>query len=245
MNSSDGAAPVPEFALSAPAETAVVMPVFNEAPVVGSVISELVGLGMIVIAVDDGSSDGSAQEIDKSGALRVSHPINLGQGGAIQTGFEAALRFTDVRYVATFDADGQHQAKDLLGMIAKIKEGYDVVLGSRFLDGRTEMSALRRAILKLATKILNRGSDVRLTDAHNGLRLVTRRVAAEIDLAHIGMAHATELEQVLTRSHLRVVEHPVHVLYTDYSRAKGQPLLNSVNILADILSQRIGSWSRR
>lgn len=231
--------------LSAAAGTAVVMPVYNEAPVVGGVISELVGLGMIVIAVDDGSSDGSAQEIDKAGAIRVSHPINLGQGGAIQTGFEAALRFTDVRYVATFDADGQHQAKDLLGMIQTIQQGYDVVLGSRFLDGRTEMSWLRRTVLKAATKLLNHGSDVRLTDAHNGLRLVTRQIAEEIDLAHMGMAHATELEQVLTRSHLRVTEYPVHILYTEYSRAKGQPLLNSVNILADILSHKIGSWSRK
>jgi glycosyltransferase involved in cell wall biosynthesis len=225
-------------------ETAVVMPVYNEAPVVAGVISQLVSLGMTVIAVDDGSSDGSADEIDKAGAIRVTHPINLGQGGAIQTGFDAALRFTDARYVATFDADGQHQAQDLLGMIETIKQGYDVVLGSRFLDGRTEMSRLRSLVLKLATKVLNQGSEVRLTDAHNGLRLVTRQVAAAIDLAHIGMAHATELEQVLTRAHLRVTEYPVHVLYTEYSRAKGQPLLNSVNILADILSQRISSWSR-
>ncbi len=232
------------FPLVLSAETAVVMPVYNEAPVVGGVISELVALGMIVIAVDDGSSDESAREIDKAGALRITHPINLGQGGALQTGFEAALRFTDARYVATFDADGQHRAADLLGMIEKIKEGYDVVLGSRFLDGRTEMGRLRRAVLKLATKVFNRGSEVRLTDAHNGLRLVTRQVAAEINLAHIGMAHATELERVLTRSHLRVVEHPVHVLYTEYSRAKGQSLLNSVNILTDIVSQRISSWGR-
>ena len=226
-------------------ETAVVMPVYNEASVVGDVIRELVDLGMVVIAVDDGSSDRSAEEIDKAGAVRVTHPINLGQGGAIQTGIQAALRFTDAKYIATFDADGQHQAKDLLGMIDRIKTGYDVVLGSRFLDGKTEMSGLRRLILKVATKVLNRGSEVRLTDAHNGLRLVTRDVATDIDLAHIGMAHATELEQVLTRSHLKVTEYPVHILYTDYSRSKGQPLLNSVNILADILSQRISTWSRK
>jgi glycosyltransferase involved in cell wall biosynthesis len=227
------------------AETAVVMPVYNEATVVAGVIRELVDLGMVVVAVDDGSSDRSAEEIDKAGGLRVTHPVNLGQGGALQTGFEAALRFTDAKYIATFDADGQHQAKDLLGMIERIKSGYDVVLGSRFLEGGSaEMSWLRRAILKVATKVFNRGSEVRLTDAHNGLRLVTREVAARIDLAHRGMAHASELEQILTRSPLRVTEYPVHVLYTDYSRAKGQPLLNSVNILADIVSHRISTWSR-
>ncbi|RBY89834.1 glycosyltransferase family 2 protein [Blastococcus sp. TF02A-26] len=225
--------------------TAVVMPVYNEATVVRGVIAELVDLGLTVIAVDDGSRDDSAAEIEAAGAIRVSHPINLGQGGALQTGFEAALRFTDAKYVATFDADGQHQAADLLGMIAKAEEGgYDVVLGSRFLESTTEMSFLRRMILKTATKVFNRGSAHKLTDAHNGLRLVTRDVAARINLAFHGMAHASELEQVLTQPHYRLTEFPVHVLYTEYSRSKGQPLLNSVNILGDILAHRVSTWSR-
>lgn len=225
--------------------TAVVMPVYNEATVVRGVIAQLVGLGLTVIAVDDGSRDESAAEIDAAGAVRVSHPINLGQGGALQTGFEAALRFTDAKYVATFDADGQHQAADLLGMIEKAEEGgYDVVLGSRFLEDTTEMSLLRRVILKTATKVFNRGSAHKLTDAHNGLRLVTRDVAARINLAFHGMAHASELEQVLTQPVYRLTEYPVHVLYTEYSRSKGQPLLNSVNILGDILAHRVSTWSR-
>ena len=225
--------------------TAVVMPVYNEATVVRRVIAELVELGLTVIAVDDGSSDDSRGEIDAAGAIRVTHPINLGQGGALQTGFEAALRFTDAKYIATFDSDGQHQAQDLLGMIAKVQEGYDVVLGSRFLENKTEISGLRRLILKTATKVLNRRSSTKLTDAHNGLRLVTRDVAARINLAHMGMAHASELEQVLTQADFRVTEYPVHILYTDYSRSKGQPLLNSVNILVDILFHRVSTWSRR
>jgi glycosyltransferase involved in cell wall biosynthesis len=225
--------------------TAVVMPVYNEATVVRGVIEQLLAHGLTVVAVDDGSSDGSAAEIDATGALRVSHPINLGQGGALQTGFEAAVRFTDAKYVATFDADGQHQVADLLGMIAKAeKGGYDVVLGSRFLDSKTEMSSLRKFILKTATRVLNRRSSVKLTDAHNGLRLVTRDVAAAIKLAHNGMAHASELEHTLTRPSYRVTEFPVHVLYTEYSRSKGQPLLNSVNILADVMSHRVSTWSR-
>ena len=73
---------------------------------------------------------------------------------------------------------------------------------------------------------------------------MTRYVAARINLAHVGMAHATELEQVLTHTDYRITEHPVHVLYTEYSRSKGQPLLNSVNILVDILFHRVSTWSR-
>jgi glycosyltransferase involved in cell wall biosynthesis len=245
----------PEFlaaeALRAPVgpwrDTAVVVRVYNEGPVVGGVISELVAAGLTVIAVDDASTDGSAQEIDRAGAFRVSHPVNLGAGGALQTGFEAALLLTDAQYIACFDADGQHQLPDLLGMIEKIREGYDVVMGSRFLesDGPTEMSWLRRTILRTAAKLLNRGGGVRLTDAHNGLRIVARHVAAELQLNHAGMAYASELERHLTQPAYRLTEYPVHILYTEYSKAKGQPLLNSVNILAEVAAQRVTSWGAK
>jgi polyprenyl-phospho-N-acetylgalactosaminyl synthase len=226
-------------------DVVVVVRVYNEAPVVGAVISELMTAGLAVIAVDDASTDTSADEIDKTGALRVSHPVNLGAGGALQTGYEAALRFTDAQYVACFDADGQHQLADLLGMIALIRQGHDVVIGSRFLSGDTEMSWARRTMLRLATRLLNRKAGTRLTDAHNGLRIVTRSVAARIKLAHAGMAYASELEYFLTRPEHRVVEYPVHILYTDYSKSKGQPLLNSVNILVDTFAHRVSSGWRR
>jgi glycosyltransferase involved in cell wall biosynthesis len=228
-------------------DTVVVVRVYNEAPVVGGVIAELVGAGLSVIAVDDASTDASAAEIDEAGAFRVSHPVNLGAGGALQTGFEAALMLTDARYIACFDADGQHQLADLLGMIEKIREGYDVVMGSRFLegDGPTQMSWLRRVILRTASTLLNRGGGTRLTDAHNGLRIVARHVAAGIRLSYAGMAYASELERYLTRPEHRITEYPVHILYTDYSRAKGQPLLNSVNILAEVAAHRVTHWGRK
>jgi glycosyltransferase involved in cell wall biosynthesis len=226
-------------------DVVVVVRVYNEAQVVGGVISELVSAGLTVIAVDDSSSDTSADEIDKAGAFRVAHPINLGAGGALQTGYEAALRFTDAEYIACFDADGQHQLADLLGMIRLIREGYDAVIGSRFLNGATEMSLARRMILRLATRVMNRTSGTRLTDAHNGLRVVSRSVAAQIQLAHAGMAYASELEQFLTSPGRKTTEYPVHILYTDYSRAKGQPLLNSVNILVDTLAHRISYGWRK
>lgn len=225
-------------------DVVVVVRVYNEAPVVGSVIAELVGAGLRVIAVDDASTDASAAEIDKAGAFRISHPINLGAGAALQTGLEAALRFTEADYVACFDADGQHRLVDLIGMIEKIRSGYDVVIGSRFLEGTTSMSPLRRLILKTAAKVLTRRDGVKLTDAHNGLRLMARHVAAAISLTHAGMAYASQLESELTDPRYRVTEFPVQILYTDYSRAKGQPLLNSINILAEILAHRVSTWSR-
>jgi glycosyltransferase involved in cell wall biosynthesis len=227
------------------ADTVVIVRVYNEAPVVRGVISELVEAGLRIIAVDDASTDSSAQEIDAAGALRISHPINLGAGGALQTGYEAALRFTDATYIGCFDADGQHQLDDLLGMIRLARQGHDVVMGSRFLEDKTEMSPLRRAILRLAARVMNRRSGTKLTDAHNGLRLISRDVAQSIRLSQAGMAYASELEEQLTRPGLKVVEYPVHILYTEYSRSKGQPLLNSVNILADTIAHRVSHGRRR
>jgi polyprenyl-phospho-N-acetylgalactosaminyl synthase len=226
-------------------DTVVIVRVYNEAPVVRGVISELVEAGLRVIAVDDASTDNSAQEIDAAGALRISHPINLGAGGALQTGYEAALRFTDATCIGCFDADGQHQLDDLLGMIELFRQGYDVVMGSRFLDAKTEMSPARRAMLRLAAKVMNRRAGTKLTDAHNGLRLISRDVASSIRLSATGMAYASELEEQLTKPGLRVVEFPVHILYTEYSMAKGQPLLNSVNILADTIAHRVSHGRRR
>jgi glycosyltransferase involved in cell wall biosynthesis len=226
-------------------DAVVVVRVYNEAPVVRGVISELVQAGLRVIAVDDASTDTSPEEIDAAGALRISHPINLGAGSALQTGYEAALRFTDARFIGCFDADGQHQLDDLLGMIRLARQGYDVVMGSRFLDGKTQMSPLRRWILRLAARVMNRRSGTQLTDAHNGLRLISREVASDIRLSQAGMAYASELEEQLTRPGLRVVEYPVHILYTDYSRSKGQPLLNSINILADTIAHRVSHGRRR
>lgn len=241
---SPGPADAPNDAAERWDDTVVVVRVFNEGPVVGQVIAELVAAGLSVIAVDDASTDDSAAEIDRAGAFRVTHPVNLGAGGALQTGFEAALRFTDAEFIGCFDADGQHQLADLLGMIRLARHGHDVVMGSRFLDSKTEMSALRRVILKTATKLMNRGEGTKLTDAHNGLRLVRRRVVERIRLSHAGMAYASELEHQLTRPEYSVVEHPVHILYTEYSRSKGQPLLNSINILADTLTHRFTHGKR-
>ncbi|MDK3256134.1 glycosyltransferase family 2 protein [Blastococcus capsensis] len=228
------------------ADVVVIVRVFNEATVVGSVIRELRDAGFAVIAVDDASTDASAAEIDAAGAFRVSHPANLGAGGALQTGLEAALTFTGAEFIGCFDADGQHQVKDLMGMVEVIRQGYDVVIGSRFLEGGdTQIPWLRRWLLKAATSLMNRRGETRLTDAHNGLRIIKRSVAREIRLTYSGMAYASQLERALTGSDYRVTEFPVTILYTEYSQSKGQPLLNSVNILAEVAAHRISQWSRR
>nr|WP_277628109.1 glycosyltransferase family 2 protein [Arsenicicoccus dermatophilus] len=219
----------------------MVVPLYNEAAVIGDVVSHARRTFPNVVCVDDGSKDDSARRALAAGARLVQHPINMGQGAALQTGFEFAVTDPGMRYVVTFDADGQHQVDDVLQMLDRIRrDDLDVVFGSRFLDERTRPSALKRLVLRAAVAYTNLSTGTRLTDAHNGLRVLSRPVVERIDLTQNRMAHASEIVAQIGAMRLdgrpaRYAEEPVHILYTDYSLAKGQSLWNSVNILVELM----------
>lgn len=214
----------------------LVIPLYNEAQVIGEVVSLARSVFPNIVCVDDGSSDDSAAVAAGAGAVVVQHPVNLGQGAALQTGFDFALSVPSMRWVVTFDADGQHQVDDVLDMLAKARsENLDVVFGSRFLDGRTDAGLLKKLVLRAAVAYTNITTKTRLTDAHNGLRVMSRSVVARVDITQNRMAHASELVAQIGSMGVRYGESPVHILYTDYSRAKGQSLWNAVNILVELI----------
>ncbi|WP_309065049.1 glycosyltransferase family 2 protein [Microbacterium sp.] len=214
----------------------VVIPLYNEADVIAEVIAGLRPHFEHVVCVDDGSRDGSAAIAARAGAQLVQHPVNLGQGAALQTGISFALTHPECEYIVTFDADGQHRVQDALDMLELARaEDLAVVFGSRFLDDRTNPGWIKKVILKTAVWVTNLTTSLRLTDAHNGLRVIRRDAAEQIELKQDRMAHATEIVLELGRTGLPWKEHPVELLYTDYSKAKGQSVLNSVNILVDLV----------
>ncbi len=217
-------------------EVAVVIPLYNEATVIGGVIHELAEHFDTVICVDDGSTDGSAEVAEVAGARVIRHPHNLGQGAALQTGMSYARARPGIQYLVTFDADGQHRVVDALAMLDLARdENAAIVFGSRFLDDRSKPGLLKKVVLKTAVAVTNLSTGLRLTDAHNGLRVLRIDAAHAVNLKQDRMAHASEIVVQLGRSGLEWREHPVEVLYTEYSKAKGQSLLNSVNILVDLV----------
>jgi glycosyltransferase involved in cell wall biosynthesis len=217
-------------------DTWVVVPLYNEATVIGEVVRVLLASFDHVVCIDDGSTDGSAAEAEAAGARVLHHPINLGQGAALQTGFSYVGTKPEARYVVTFDADGQHRVEDVLEMLDLAKsDDLAIVFGSRFLDTRTDPGIIKRIILKTAVWVTNLTTGLRLTDAHNGLRVIRTDAMRMIELEQDRMAHATEIVLKLGRTKLPWREYPVELLYTDYSKAKGQSVLNSVNILVDLL----------
>jgi polyprenyl-phospho-N-acetylgalactosaminyl synthase len=213
----------------------IVVPAFNEASVIGDVIADIRSGFDHVVLVDDGSKDNTAEIALRAGAHVVRHPVNLGQGAAIQTGVEYARAQPGARMFATFDADGQHRLKDVVTMIGRLAtEDVDMVVGTRFAEpAENKPPLLKRIILRVAAALSPNSRRFGLTDAHNGLRVFNKKVADELNITMSGMSHAGEFITLAVEKDWRVVEEPVEILYTDYSKSKGQPLLNGVNIIFD------------
>jgi glycosyltransferase involved in cell wall biosynthesis len=223
------------FLMGVVESTWIVVPLFNEGTVIESVIQSIRKTFPHVVCVDDGSSDGSGQLALAAGAHVVTHPFNLGQGAALQTGLSYALQFIDAEYFVTFDADGQHSVHDALSMVTRLQaEALDVVIGSRFLDSRTQVSWQKRFVLRVAAFVEGKTSGLKLTDAHNGLRAFNRRAASQIHITQNRMAHASEITSQIGKLGFKYSEEAVHIDYSEYSKAKGQSLWNSVNILNDL-----------
>lgn len=217
----------------------VIIPAYNESTCIGQVAREVRNVYPHVVVVDDGSRDNTS-EAAKSGATYVlRHPVNRGQGAALQTGITFALQ-RGADYIVTFDADGQHRVEDIEALLVPLRAGEcEITLGSRFLGNVLDMPAARRRVLKLAvlfTRIVNR---VKLTDAHNGLRAFSKRAAQHIDITLDRMAHASELIDQIRRSGLGYKEIPVQIRYTEYSIAKGQSSRGAFRIVLHYILGRV------
>lgn len=216
--------------------TWVAIPMYNESTMIGSVIADVLIEFSHVVCIDDGSFDDSARAARAAGAYVVRHPVNLGQGASLQTAFDFALLDPEMTEVLTFDADGQHQVDDAVGMVKKLRDEHlDIVIGSRFLDERTTLARSRRMVLRTAALYTRISTGMALTDAHNGLRVLDRSLVEKVHLTQNRMAHASELIEQVGNLNASWSEYPTHIVYSDYSRSKGQSLLNSINILVELL----------
>lgn len=222
-------------------EIFIIIPAYNEGQVVAQTVMPLIQKGYSVVVVDDGSQDDTRKRIQTLSLHYLRHPINLGQGAALQTGMSYAL-LQGAKILVHFDSDGQHESEDIERLVRPLLGNKtDVVLGSRFL--RREDAALvpptRRIFLRTAVFVNALLTGVWLSDAHNGFRAFTAKAAAVIQLRENGFAHASEIIQQIREKKLRWVECPVAISYNAYSLAKGQPWWNAFNIVADMLLRRM------
>jgi polyprenyl-phospho-N-acetylgalactosaminyl synthase len=217
----------------------VVIAAYNEGQVIADVIAGLRQTPHRIVVVDDGSADATADRAQSAGAIVVRHPINLGQGAALQTGIEFALA-NGAEFIVTFDADGQHRSADIAVMLDALRKNRaDFALGSRFLGTELHVPALRRLLLRAATWFTRVTTGLQVSDAHNGLRAMTRRGAGAIRLRQNRMAHASEILDQIATSGLNYLEVPVTIDYSRYSMAKGQKSSELVTILLDLFARRL------
>ncbi len=218
--------------------TYVVVPAFNEGAAIRDVLSELVAAYPHVVVVDDGSTDGTFAAARAVAPHVLRHVVNRGQGAALQTGVEFALR-RGAQYVVTFDADGQHRVEDIRALLEPLAGGgCDVTLGSRFLGMKSQMPLSRRLLLRMAVLFTRVTSRLPITDAHNGLRAFTRSAAERLDISMDRMEHASEVLDIIRSRRLRFREVPVRIRYTDYSLGKGQSARDALRVLLQYLIGR-------
>jgi glycosyltransferase involved in cell wall biosynthesis len=228
-------------AMSTAPAVMVIVPVYNEGKAVGATVQRLLAAGYRVVAVDDGSRDETPGVLRALPVDYIRHPVNLGQGAALQTGMSYALR-AGADIVVHFDADGQHDAEQIQRLIAPIVDGSaDVAFGSRFKrkEDAARVPLKKRIVLRGGILVSWIMTGVLLSDTHNGFRALSRQALQCVQLQENGFAHATEILQRVREAGLRYVEVPITISYTDYSQAKGQRISGSLSILFDLIMAKI------
>ena len=219
----------------------VIIPCYNEISIIRQTVSQVLEAGYDVVVVDDGSEQDILRALDNLPVHYLRHAVNLGQGAALQTGMQYALE-QNVDIAVHFDADGQHQAEDIDVMVEPLlTKKVDVVLGSRFMNPEHAKSVPfnRKILLKMARYSNLLFTGLWLTDAHNGFRALGRTAMETLQITENQMAHATEILQQIHAKKLKYCERPIRVVYTEYTKQKGQSLWNGVNIFFDLILNRV------
>jgi len=172
----------------------ILIPAYNAQETLGSVLKKIEPLKMDTLVVNDGSSDETKRVASENGAHLLEHPLNLGKGAALQTGFQYILQ-KDYQLIITLDADGQHDPSEipsLLKIFQSVKP--DILIASRAAEFR-RMTFLRRFWNRLGVKAVARLCHSDITDSQSGFRLIRAKVLKEIILST--SRFETELELLI------------------------------------------------
>ncbi|NUM58620.1 MAG: glycosyltransferase family 2 protein [Bdellovibrionaceae bacterium] len=225
---------------------AIVIPSFNEGLRVTKTILDLSQVLQEVsqefrfelVVVDDCSSE--PVNVTQQGIgfpiYILRHTINLGQGAALETGFAFCRKNLKPDYVATVDADGQHNAKDIIRFLRHLeKENLDILFATRFKKS-PHIPWMRKVILKMASRFELFITGLNLSDAHNGFRVFNYKCLEQLKLTQNRMAHATEIKQIVASKKLNYAELENSITYSQESLQKGQSNLGALLILKDLLN---------
>ncbi len=201
----------------------VVIPAYNEEAALPATLAELAEVrpDLDVLVVSDGSVDKTAALARAAGVKAIELPFNLGIGGALQAGFRYAERAGYAR-AFQFDADGQHDPREIAALEQGLDAGADLVIGSRFGDGSVEyrVGPLRRLAMQLLRVVVNRLSRQTFSDTSSGFRGFDARVLHYFAGSYpVEFMDSTESLLLACKAGYRVTEVPTRIR----KRSAGQP----------------------
>ena len=211
------------------------IPAFNEEKYITNVISNSSQYVDKVVVCDDGSIDNTAQLARDAGAIVLSHEKNLGYGAAIVSLFEYA-RNNNAEIMITLDGDGQHSPDQIpLLLNALTQHNVDVVIGSRFLNQKTETPEYRKRGIKIITSVVNYGTDIKVSDSQSGFRAYSKNAIDAIHPTEKGMSISTEILLKTSNKELSIAEVPITVLYHNDNTSEQHPVPHGIYVLMNTL----------
>jgi len=218
----------------------VTIPAYNEEKTIGKVIRKIKKVmskrkyDFKILVIDDGSRDDTAKISKKAGAIVFSHNRNYGLAETFRTEIKKSLELkADV--IVHIDADGQYRAEEILKLLNEIKNGYDLVLGSRFLGEIEQMPLIKKFGNKLFSKVVSNITKTKITDAQTGFRAFTKEVAKQIEVIS---THTYTQEQIIRAvlEKFKIKEIPVYFAKRDgKSRLIKSPIEFGIQSLINIL----------
>lgn len=211
-----------------------VIPAYNEATRIASVVQAIKSHAGEVIVVDDGSADGTGDAAEKAGATVVRHIDNRGAGAATMTGIEAA-RILGADVIITIDADEQHDPSDIPALLQALdNQKADIVFANRF-GQRNNIPAIRRVFNGIGNIVTLFATGKWVSDSQCGFKVFGTKAVNEINLRMSGFEFCTEIVRESVHHKWKIAEVPVKVVYSEYTLAKGQSFANGVRTAFKIL----------
>ena len=226
---------------------------YNEASTLGDAIDEVIWWGFHkILIVNDGSSDNCKEIVSEKQKkypqaliLIASHTINRGWWAANQTWYNFIKKYWDtlnIKRFVGFDADGQMDIKDMNTFTSAIhKKQYDLYVWSRFVQwGKWEnMPPMRKFILAIAKLVTWIFYGSKISDPHNGYRVISLHALQQFSITADGMHYANEVNEQIQKHKMSYQEIPVHIRYTDYSLGKGQKNSNGLRLWLEMIYKKI------
>ena len=222
------------------AKVVVAIPSLNTESIIGEVVSKAKKYVNQVIVVNDGSHDNTAREAEASGAMVVNHEGNKGYGEAIKSGFEVA-KVSNADILVVLDGDGQHDPNDIPTVLEPILSGKaDLVIGSRFLGGKTNIPRYRKFGIQVITFLYNFGSGTKVSDAQSGFRAYEREVLGAFPITESQLGASVEIIIRAREKGFVISEVPISCLYP-LAGSSRNPVIHGLKVAFAVVKLRLKS----